>query len=127
MERYNELIDKLTFDFSFIDCLNFKYRLENLKNEFCITNILYHLLFCSRSRVSSSCCRLCMHLFVTYADDFVSSVKYHFSHILVNKFNNKEIEDLHKREKHHLSLTCCIRLKHILTLLILTIIVVRIF
>ena len=99
MERYNELIDKLTFSFSFIDCLYFKYRLENLKNEFCITNILYHLLFCSRSRVSSSCCRLCVHLFVTYADDFVSSVKYHFSHILVNKFNNKEIESLFTQER----------------------------
>ena len=49
MERYNELIDKLTFNFSFIDCLYFKSRLENLKNEFCITNVLCHLLFCNRS------------------------------------------------------------------------------
>ena len=46
MERYIKLIDKLTFSFIFIDCLYFKYRLENLKNEFCFTNILCHLLFC---------------------------------------------------------------------------------
>ena len=39
MERYNKLIDKLVFSFSFIDCLYFKCRLENLKNEFFITNI----------------------------------------------------------------------------------------
>ena len=44
MERYNKLIDKVTFSFSFIDYLYFKYRLENLKNEFCMTNILCHLL-----------------------------------------------------------------------------------
>ena len=52
------------------------------------------LLFCNRSPVSSSCCRFCLHLFVKNADDFVSSVKYHFSHILVNKFNSEETESL---------------------------------
>ena len=50
MERYNELVDRLTFSFIFIDCLCFKYRLETLKNEFCITNVLCHL-FCSRFSV----------------------------------------------------------------------------
>ena len=50
MERYNELIERLTFSFIFNDCLYFKYRLETLKNEFCITNVLCHL-FCSRFSV----------------------------------------------------------------------------
>ena len=54
MESYDELIDNLTFRLSFIDCLSFKYRLENLKNEFCITKILCHLLFCNRSPALSS-------------------------------------------------------------------------
>ena len=52
MERYNKLIDKLTFSFRFIDCLYFKYRLEALKNEFFTANVLRHSLFCSRSSVS---------------------------------------------------------------------------
>ena len=30
-QKYNELIDRLTFNFNFIDCLYFKYRLEILK------------------------------------------------------------------------------------------------
>ena len=99
MERYNKLIDKLVFNFSFIDCLYFKYRLENLKNEFFITNILCHLFFCSRLPVSSNWCRLYLRLFVKNADDFASSVKYHFSYILVNKFSSKEIESLFTQER----------------------------
>ena len=75
MERFNKLTDKLNFNFSFIDCLYFKYRLENLKNEFCITNVVCHLLFCIRSPVKSSSCRLFSHLYVKNADDFVSSVE----------------------------------------------------
>ena len=94
LERSNKLIDKLTFNFTFIDFLYFKYRLENLKNELCITNVLYHLLSCNRSPVKSSCCRLCSRLYVKNGDDFVSSSEYHFSLILVNKVNNKEIESL---------------------------------
>ena len=99
IERYDELIDNLTFSFSFTDCLYFKYKLENLKNEFCITKILCHLLFCSKSPVLSSPCRLCSRLFVRDSDDFVSSVKHHFSYVLVNAFNNKEIESLFTNER----------------------------
>ena len=99
MEKYNELIDRLTFSFTFIDCLYFKYRLETLKNEFCITNALRHLLFCTTSPVSSSQCRICSLLFVKNSNDFVSSIKIHFSHIFVNKFNNKEIESLFPQER----------------------------
>ena len=65
-----------------------------MKNEFCVTNDLCHLSFCSTYRVSSSQGRTCSRLFVKDADDFVSSVKYHFSRIFVNKFNNKEIQSL---------------------------------
>ena len=36
-EFFMKLIDNLNFSCSFIDCLYFKHRLENLKNEFCIT------------------------------------------------------------------------------------------
>ena len=99
IERYNQLIDNLTFSFSFTDCLYFKYKLENLKNEFCITKILCHLLFCSKSPVLSSPCRLCSRLFVRDSDDFVSSVKHHFSYVLVNACNNNEIESLFTNER----------------------------
>ena len=62
-------IHKLTFSFRFIDCLYLKYILEALKNEFCVTNVLCHLSFCSTYRVSSSQCRICSRLFVNDADN----------------------------------------------------------
>ena len=89
MERQNKLIDTLTFSFTFIDCLYFKYRLDILKNDFCITNALCHVLFYSRSPLSSSQCRICSCLFFKNGNGFVSSIKSNFSHIFVNKFNNK--------------------------------------
>ena len=71
----------------------FKYRLQSFKNEFCITNVLCHLLFCSRSPNSKSQCRLCSQLFVENASDFVSSIKYHFSLIFMsNEIFSKETE-----------------------------------
>ena len=70
-QRYYELIDRLTFSFSFNDCLYFKYKLEILKNEFSTTNALYHFFFCSRSLVSVRV-RNCSRLFVKGADAFVS-------------------------------------------------------
>ena len=45
MLRFDELIKNLSFYFNFIDCFYLNYRLQSLKNEFCITNILCHLLF----------------------------------------------------------------------------------
>ena len=100
-QRYNELIDRLTFSFSFIDCLYFIHRLEILKNKFCITNALCHFLFSSRCPVSVGQCRVCSRLFVKDADVFVSSVKYHFPHIFVtNVFNsNKDIEYLFAKQR----------------------------
>ena len=99
MKRYNELMDRLPFSFSFVNCLFFRYQLEFLKNKFCITNVLCHLLFSSRSPSSISQFRLCSRLFVKNVNDFVSSVKYHFSHIFVNKFSNKEIESVFAQER----------------------------
>ena len=115
-QRYNELIDRLTFSFSFIDCLYFKYRLAILKNEFCITNVLCHFLFCSRSAVSVGQCRVCSRLFVKGADAFVSSIKYHFSHIVAtNVFNsNKGIKNLFAKQRKSIF---CIRLRSIINLL----------
>ena len=100
-QRYNELIDRLTFSFSFIDCLYFTYRLEILRNKFCITNVLCYFLFCSRSPVSVGQCRVCSRLFVKDADAFVSSFKYHFPHIFVpHVFNsNKDVEYLFAKQR----------------------------
>ena len=99
MERYNDLIDKLTFNFSLTDCLYFKYRLVTLKNESCLTNVICHLLFCNRSPAKSNCWRLCLRWYVKNGDDFVSSVEYHFSLIFVNKFNNKDFELVFTQER----------------------------
>ena len=70
------------------------YRLQSLKIELCITNILCHLLFCQRSANSNKGqCRLCSRLYVKDANDFVSSIKYHFSLIFSNnKIFSNEIE-----------------------------------
>ena len=86
MKNFDKFIKKLSFYFNFSDCFYLNYRLQSLKNEFCITNVLCHLLFCCRSPNSGSQRRLCSHLFVENANDFVSSMKYHFSLIF---FNNK--------------------------------------
>ena len=72
----------------------FKLSFQSLKNEFCITNVLCHLLFCSRSPSSRSQCRQCSPLFIEKADDFVSSIKYHFSLIFKNNVFCKQIESL---------------------------------
>ena len=49
MKRFDELIKKISFYFNFIDWFYLNYRLQSLKNEFCTTNVLSHLLFCCRS------------------------------------------------------------------------------
>ena len=55
--------------------------------------VLCHLLFCCRSHSSEGQCRLCSCLFVENANDFVSSIKYHFSLIFSNNtIFNDEIE-----------------------------------
>ena len=81
MKKFDESIHKLTFYFNFNDMLFLNYRLQSLKNEFCITNILCHLLFYQRSPNSDE------------GQDFVSSIRYHFSLIFSNnKIFSNEIE-----------------------------------
>ena len=99
MKRYDGLMDRLLFIFSFVNCLFFRYWLEFLKNEFSMTNVLCHLLFCSRSPSTFNQCRLCSRFFFKNANYFVLSVKYHFSHIFANRFSNKEIESLFVQER----------------------------
>ena len=92
MKRYDEMMDRPSLSFSFINCLFFRYRLKSLKNEFSITNVLCHFLCYSRSHNSTSYCKECSRLFVKNADDFVSSIKYHFSLVfMIDKNFNKEI------------------------------------
>ena len=93
MKRFDELMDRFSLSFSFVNCLFFRYRLKSLKNEFSITNVLCHLLCCSRSHNSTSYRKECSRLFVENVDDYVSSIKYHFSLVFTNDKNfNKEIE-----------------------------------
>ena len=54
MKRFDEVIKKLSFYFDSIVCLYLIYRLQSLKNEFYINNVLCHLLFGSRSPSSES-------------------------------------------------------------------------
>ena len=91
---FDELIERLNFYFKFNDKLFSNYRLQSLKYEFSITNVLSHLLFCCRSPNSnegqwSSCSRL----YAKDADDFISSIKYPFSLIFSNdKIFSNEIK-----------------------------------
>ena len=64
MKRFDKLIKKRSCYFDSIDCLCLNYRLQSIKNEFCITNVLCHLLFCSGSPISESQCRQIESLFV---------------------------------------------------------------
>ena len=92
IKTLDELIKRLDFYFNFTDCLFLNYRLQSIKNELCITNVLGHLLFCNRSPNSNEVqCRLCSRLYVMDANDFVSLIKYHFSLIFSNNiiFSNE--------------------------------------
>ena len=90
MKRYKELMDRLSLSFSFANCLFFRYRLEFLKNEFSVTNVLVHLIFSSKSFNSTVHCKQYSQLFFKSASDFVSLIRYHFSLIFtrINIFNN---------------------------------------
>ena len=91
---FDELIERLNFYFKFNDKLFSNYRLQSLKNEFSITNVLSHLLFCCRSPNSNEGqCSSCSRLYVKDADDFISSIKYPFSLIFSNdKIFSNEIK-----------------------------------
>ena len=125
MKRHDELIERLPFSFSFIVCF-FKNQWQSLKNEFCITNVLCHLLFWSRSPNSKSQYRLCSRVFVENASDFVSSNKYNFSLIYTdNEIFIKKTELLFTQLKcMRFNLDVFFRLKCTLSLLILNRIVV---
>ena len=91
-KRFKELIERVNFNFNFTDPLFLNYGLQFFKNELCVTNVLAHLLFCCRSPNSNeSQCRFCSRLYVKNANNFVSSIKYHFPLIFTNdkNFNNE--------------------------------------
>ena len=72
MKRFNELIQRLTFHFNFTNMLFLKYHLQSLKNELSITNVVGHLLFCSRSPNSTEGQhKLYSQLYVMNANEFV--------------------------------------------------------
>ena len=101
MKRHDELIERLSFSFSFIVCF-FKNRLQSLKNEFCISNVLCHLLFCSRSPNSKSQYGICSRLFVENASDFVSSNIIFPWFIRIMKFSLKNRVIIYSIEKHEI-------------------------
>ena len=94
IKRFDELIERRNFYFNLTNCLFLNYCLQSLKYVFCIINVLGHLLFCNRSPNSNEGqCRLCSRLYVMDANDFVSSIKYHFCLIFSNnKIFNNEVE-----------------------------------
>ena len=60
IKRFDELIERPDFYFNFTNCFFLDYCLQSLKNEFCITNVLGHLLFSNRfPNYNESQCRLC--------------------------------------------------------------------
>ena len=82
-------------------------RLESLKHQFCISNMLGHLFSCNRSPNSNEDnCRLCFQLFVNDGSDFVSSIRYHVTLIFSrNNVFNKDLELLFtKADLRHFSL-----------------------
>ena len=94
MNHFDKLIVRLCGRFTFNTTLYLRYSLESLKCKFCISNVLTNLFFCNRSpNFNESNCRSCSRLFVNNANDFVSSIKYHFTHIFPsNNVFNKDLE-----------------------------------
>ena len=79
-----------------------RYRLESLKHQFYISNVLAHLFFCNRSpNCNESDCGSCSRLFVNDASDFVFSIRYHFTLIFPsNNVFNKDLELLCANLRH---------------------------
>ena len=74
--------------------LYLRNRLESLRHQFCISNMLGYLFSCNRSPNSNEDnCRLCSQLFVNDGSGFVSSIRYHVTLIFSsdNVFN-KDLE-----------------------------------
>ena len=83
MKNYDDLlINSVKFNLM----LNVVWRLECLKSQFCISNVLAHLLFCNRSPDNSDKCKHCSRHYVDDATDFSSSIKYYLTSIFTNKF-----------------------------------------
>ena len=58
LNNFKKKVDEVTFLF-------LKYSLEKLKNEFMISNVLYHLFSCPRSFFAKSNCNYCSRVFIT--------------------------------------------------------------
>ena len=108
IKRFDELIERLDFNFNFTDLLFLNYRLQSLKNEFCIANVLCHLLFYNRSPNSNEGqCGLCSRLYVKNTDDFVSSIKYHFSlYFQIMQFSVMKLSYYLSIEKNEIYFRC---------------------
>ena len=82
MKNYDDLVT---------NSVKFNLMLKSLKSQFCISNVLAHLLFCNRSPDNSDKCKHCSRHYVHDATDFISSIKYHLTSIFPSKFE-KDLE-----------------------------------
>ena len=111
MNHFDELIIRLSGQFTFNTSLYLRCSLESWNSQFCISNVLAHLFFRNRSPNSNEGnCRSCSRLFVNDASDFVSSIKYHFTLIFPsNNVFNKDLELLFAKANLRIFLwMCCI-------------------
>ena len=76
MNHFDELIIRLSCQFTFNKTLYLRYSLELLKRQFYISNVLVHLFFCNKSpNCNEGKCRLCSRLFANDANDFATLIK----------------------------------------------------
>ena len=62
---FNDLLDNLKMKFYVSTFLLLKYSLEDLKNQFMISNCLYHLLSCPRSVFARNDCVYCSRAYIS--------------------------------------------------------------
>ena len=111
MNHFDELIIRLSGQFTFNTSLYLRCSLESWNSQFCISNVLAHLFFRNRSPNSNEGnYRSFSRLFVNDASDFVSSIKYHFTLIFPsNNVFNKDLELLFAKANLRIFLwMCCI-------------------
>ena len=104
IENYNLLVDRLRWELGdgSLESKNllefYRIRLELLKSQFCISNVLLDLLFCERSPSAPDNCKQCSRSYVyddydVYTRRFVSYVSHHFTSILPsNNVFDKDLE-----------------------------------
>ena len=84
--------------------------MELLKSQFCISNVLLHLLFCERSPSAPGNCKQCSQSYVyddydVYARRFVSYVRHHCTSVLPsNNVFDKDLEPLFARPEVEVSI-----------------------